>query len=145
MVPHCIKKLTALFGSYEVPCESIFKKFMWNGISWKIWRKWDQPRSSTINGSKVTIWEKNNSKTKVANLSFTLIFVVILSFELFLSQNYNFWTVNRRRSRLVSFYSYFPGDSISRNFFENRFTGSLVRPEQSSRYLNATHGKISRF
>ena len=39
---------------------------------------------------KLQFEKKKNSKMKVANLSFTLIFVVILSFELFLSQNYNF-------------------------------------------------------
>ena len=42
----------------------------------------------------------------------------------------NFWTVNRRRSRLVSVSSSFPRDSNSYKFFENRFTRSLVRREQ---------------
>jgi hypothetical protein len=59
----------ALLGFYEAPCESIFQKFKRNEISWKIWRKWDQPRPSTINSSKVTILRrKKNSKSKFANL-----------------------------------------------------------------------------
>jgi hypothetical protein len=74
----------ALFGTYEAPCESIFAKFMRNGISWKIWKKWDQPRPSTIKGLKVKILRKKTSKTKDAKLIFTLIFVEIMSLEFFL-------------------------------------------------------------
>ena len=57
----CIQIPIALFGSYEAPCQLILKKFMRNEISWKIWRKWDQPRLSTINGSKVIYFEKKAS------------------------------------------------------------------------------------
>jgi hypothetical protein len=42
----------------ESPCESIFKKSMRNGISWKRRRNWDRPQPSTINRSKVIYFDR---------------------------------------------------------------------------------------
>ena len=48
----------------------------------------------------------------------------------------NFWTVDGRRSRLVSVSLSFQGDSILHKFFEKRFSGSPVRPKQSGIWRN---------
>jgi hypothetical protein len=59
---HCSQIPTALFGFYGAPCESIFKIFIGNGISWKIWRKWDWLWPSTISCLKVTCSRKKQLK-----------------------------------------------------------------------------------
>ena len=98
---------------------------MQNEISWEIWRKWDQPRPSTINRSKVTYFEKKK-KPGSCKSEFYFIFIANLfskwvTFEPLMVDGHD-WS---------EFLCLFKEIPFCISFLKKRFSGSPVWPDQA--------------